>query len=73
MVAEINSLEGLKNKFEEEIIRDTVQKSLSLTYTRENLERIIKEIIQDTFLEQKEKVNDKVSREEKLSYTKCSG
>lgn len=73
MVAEINSLEGLKNKFEEEIIRDTVQKILSLTYTRENLERIIKEIIQDTFLEQKEKINGKVSREEKLSYTKCSG
>lgn len=72
-MAEINSLEGLKNKFEEEIIRDTVQKILSLTYTRENLERIIKEIIQDTFLEQKEKINGKVSREEKLSYTKCSG
>ena len=72
-MAEINSLEGLKNKFEEEIIRDTVQKILSLTNTRENLERIIEEIIQGTFLEQKEKINGKVSREEKLSYTKCFG
>lgn len=34
MMVEINSLKGLKDKFEEKIIRDTIQKVLSLTNTK---------------------------------------
>lgn len=32
----LSSLEGLQDKFEEEIIRDTIQKIQQLTLTREN-------------------------------------
>lgn len=34
MMAEINSLKGLKDKFEEKIIRDTIRKVQSLTNTK---------------------------------------
>lgn len=42
MMAEINSLKGLKDKFEEEIIRDITQEVQQLTNIREKQKRIIK-------------------------------